>query len=292
MSGTESFNIKDLSSYFMEGSSNTGANPTQGAAADNSNATHSTRTVNIIDHSWSSTVRTISIYGLGGVRFAQLVQTGGSPLQRFSVIAGTVTAEACIKALNQAIIDPTYASRIFTSFGFTGSGKKEADLRLTEAGQTELKLQNPSSTSTPSTPSPSSNHDSLNKFLPEDGEIKEMFSNFFNKTVETFRPLLQEVEVNYSNELLADQIHNISIILFILSVILILLFFVFIFNILLLLSTDKIINYFNNRYIIWYLKVNKKFIAMEVFFLGLFISYVMYSLSLGLQFIATHPIKF
>lgn len=49
-------------------------------------------------------------------------------------------------------------------------------------------------------------------------------------------------------------------------------------------------NLFTNKYIRWYVNINMKLIGIEVFCLGSSILYFMYSLSKGLQYIATHPI--
>lgn len=61
-------------------------------------------------------------------------------------------------------------------------------------------------------------------------------------------------------------------------------------NMLFLIFGDKIITYFNNKWIRGYLNLTKKFIALEVFVGGGFILYFMYTLSRAAHFIATHPI--
>lgn len=53
---------------------------------------------------------------------------------------------------------------------------------------------------------------------------------------------------------------------------------------------DKIIKFFNNNFISWYLVLNKKFISIEIFILGSTKLYFMYTLSIGIRFIVTHPI--
>jgi len=63
-------------------------------------------------------------------------------------------------------------------------------------------------------------------------------------------------------------------------------------NLLVYINSDKIINYFNNKYIKWYVSLNKKIIRIELFYLGTAILYFMYTLSTGLHFLATHPITF
>ena len=61
-------------------------------------------------------------------------------------------------------------------------------------------------------------------------------------------------------------------------------------NVLIVINGDKIINFFTNKYIKLYVKWNMKLIGLEVFGLGASILYFMYNLSMGIRFIATHPI--
>ena len=61
-------------------------------------------------------------------------------------------------------------------------------------------------------------------------------------------------------------------------------------NILIYINMDKIIKIFNNKFIQWYLIINKKFLSIEIFILGSTILYFMYNLIKGIHFIATHPI--
>ena len=110
--------------------------------------------------------------------------------------------------------------------------------------------------------------------------------------ISILKPILVPVKVSYSNELLATQLYGISILLFLLCLLIIIMLIVFIVNLLVYLNTDKIINYFNNKYIKWYVSFNKKIIRIELFYLGSVILYFMYTLSSGLHFLATHPITF
>ena len=84
--------------------------------------------------------------------------------------------------------------------------------------------------------------------------------------------------------------NNATIILFIFSILIIGMIIVLLFNIFIYINMDKIIKFFNNKFIKWYLVFNKKFIAIEIFMLGSTIIYFMYNLSVGIRFIATHPI--
>jgi hypothetical protein len=79
--------------------------------------------------------------------------------------------------------------------------------------------------------------------------------------------------------------------LYILSIFIIILLIAFMINIILFLYSDKLITYFNNKYIKWYLNLNKKMIGIELWLLGGSILYFLYFLSNGIRFIATHPIN-
>ena len=130
------------------------------------------------------------------------------------------------------------------------------------------------------------------KFIPDGKGLEEFSNNLFSDFMGYFKPFLQPVKVDYSNELLANQIHDISILLFILSIFIIILIIAFMFNTLVYLYSDKISNYFTNKYIKMYVNFNKKIIGIELLFIGSSILYFMYILTYGIHFLATHPIVF
>ena len=53
-----------------------------------------------------------------------------------------------------------------------------------------------------------------------------------------------------------------------LSLIIVGLIIVLLLNIILYINMDRIINFFNNKYVKWYLVINKKFLTVEIFILG------------------------
>ena len=126
--------------------------------------------------------------------------------------------------------------------------------------------------------------------LFSNSEIDSYVNDLFNGLVETFGHILKPVSVNYSNEILSNQLYSISILLFILSIVILIILIAFLVNIISFMYSEKLLNYFTNKYIRWYLLLNKKFIGLELFFLGISILYFMYNLSYGIHFIATHPI--
>jgi len=127
--------------------------------------------------------------------------------------------------------------------------------------------------------------DHFNNFMGNDFSDK-----LLNNIVGLLKPVLSPVQVDYSNALLADQIYGIGIILFILSVSILILLLSFMINIIIFIYSDKLMNFFTNKYIRWYIAFNKKIIGIEICFLGGSILYFMYVLSYGIHFIATHPI--
>ena len=123
-------------------------------------------------------------------------------------------------------------------------------------------------------------------------DIPLSLEDFMTYFMDYLKPILQPIPVNYSNEVLADQINALAILLFLLSLIVIFLFVVFTINAIILIYREKLVNYFSNKYIRAYLKLNTSLIVLELFFLSTTIVYFLYTLSKGLQFIAQHPIIF
>lgn len=120
--------------------------------------------------------------------------------------------------------------------------------------------------------------------------IDDFSENLLNSVIKILQPVLEPVTVDYSQSMLAEQIYVISILLFILSVLIIFLLLAFMFNIIILTYSDKLMSLFTNKYIRWYIAFNKKIIGIEICFLGGSILYFMYMISYGIHFIATHPI--
>lgn len=98
--------------------------------------------------------------------------------------------------------------------------------------------------------------------------------------------------MDYSNELLANQIYLISILLFIISIAIVVLIIGLLINLIVYIYSDRIKDMFTNKFIRGYITLNKKFIGVEVeiFLVGGSILYFMLYLTFGLQFLATHRI--
>nr|AYE93333.1 hypothetical protein C0992_000018 [Termitomyces sp.]AYE93334.1 hypothetical protein C0992_000019 [Termitomyces sp.] len=128
-----------------------------------------------------------------------------------------------------------------------------------------------------------------NKFLP-DNNFSEFKEELLNNILEVIKPVLEPVTVDYSNEILANQIYVISVLSFILCIMIVLLIIGLLINIILFVYSDRIKEMFTNKFIRGYINLNKKVIGIEIFVLGGSILYFMYYLSYGLQFLATHRI--
>lgn len=130
--------------------------------------------------------------------------------------------------------------------------------------------------------------ETINKIVKESSSFVSDNLEFINDFLKLFKNILEPVNVSYSNELLANQINDIAIILFILSIL-----FIIIFNLLVIVYNDRLINKFKNKFIIWYLTINKKIIGIKIIFISITILYFMFQLSYGIHFFfATHPINF
>ena len=214
-------------------------------------------------------IRTMFIYGSGGYRLT-LLKGGGTPGSRAFVIGTTILGDALSKVVNNTINDPSYVRNQYINW----ANRNEGQVNVTIDDSTTSKLVEATSKSF------LSGGDSLGDFT------QELLNGVFDK----IKFILEPVQVNYSNEVLANQIYDLSILLFVLSLIIVGLIIVLLLNIILYINMDRIINFFNNKFVKWYLVINKKFLTVEIFILGGTILYFMYTLITGIQFIATHPI--
>ena len=225
------------------------------------------------DGSWSNTVKSIFIYGSGAFRL-HLTRNGGTPATRAFVIASTLAADALSRVVNNTINDPSYIKSHVINWKFVWQSKTEGAMSIEVDSDTAQKLAKASS----------------NKFLGDDINLNDLIQEYMSGVFNSLKFVLEPIQVNYSNEVLANQIYDLSILLFILSILITGLILVLLLNVLIYMNMDRIIKYFKNKYIRWYLFFNKKFLGIEIFMLGTSILYFMYNLSIGIRFIATHPI--
>lgn len=235
--------------------------------SDQTTSPNTTVQITHTDAGWSNSIRQIFIYGTGVFRLS-LLRAGGSPGQRSFIIATTLVSGAGTKAINNAINDPSYVKNHINNWKQIWKDSESVEIHVDNDKDSMTLIS-----------------DNFNNFMGNDFSDK-----LLNNIVGLLKPVLSPVQVDYSNALLADQIYGIGIILFILSVSILILLLSFMINIIIFIYSDKLMNFFTNKYIRWYIAFNKKIIGIEICFLGGSILYFMYVLSYGIHFIATHPI--
>nr|YP_010170416.1 hypothetical protein K8K84_mgp054 [Phanerochaete carnosa]QRZ60398.1 hypothetical protein [Phanerochaete carnosa] len=244
----------------------------EGTTTTPTNASTTTTTIIQNDGSWGNAVRTIFIYGTGAFRLSVL-KGGGTPGSRAFVIASTLAADSLSKVVNNTINVPSYVR----SHSINWTAMWEDFNRGAVKVQVDSETLNQLSEASP------------NKFIGDES-LRDLVQALISGMFDKFKFILEPMQVDYSNEVLANQIYDLSILLFILSILILGLIIVLLFNMFIYINMSKIIDFFDNKFIRWYLVLNKKFITIEIFILGSTILYFMYTLSIGILFIATHPI--
>lgn len=260
------YQVNDLISYMV----NSGVGTTSTSATTTTQIVHD-------DGSWANGIRSLFIYGTGAFRLG-LQRGGGTAASRSFVIATTIAADGLSRAINNTINDPNYVQNHIASWRAIWADQNNGVAEVKVDSATQQLLQNASTNSNSS------------QFLGDGGGLDALANNLITNIIEHLKFILEPVQVSYSNKVLATQIYDISILLFILSILIIGLFIAFIINVFILVNTDKILNFIKNKYIRWYVIFNKKIINIEIFILGGSLLYFMYTLSIGIRFIATHPV--
>ncbi len=238
--------------------------------------------------SWSNGIRSLFIYGTGVLRIS-LLKGGGTPSSKAFVIASTIGADTLVNNLFNIINDPKYIRSQVENWKTIWNGKNDTAHIYVDG---DKETSNIVDTIAKSNDNSAFSSVLNNNFISDGNGLDDLSNKILSFIMDICIPFLKPVNVSYSNELLATQLYGISILLFILCILIIILLIAFMVNLLVYINSDKIINYFNNKYIKWYVSLNKKIIRIELFYLGIAIIYFMYTLSTGLHFLATHPITF
>jgi hypothetical protein len=123
-----------------------------------------------------------------------------------------------------------------------------------------------------------------------DIDFAKIYDSVISKIVNYLNYVFEPVQHTFTIEVMSNHIQNISLLLFILTAILLIFFISLLFNITLFLFSERLMSYFTNKYILWYLKFNKKLIAFEIIILSGWIGYLLYVLLKGLHYLGTHPV--
>lgn len=261
------------------------------------------------DDSWSNTIRTIFVYGTGSARWYFNLTRGGTPIQRLMIIGGTLVTDGVGRIIQHAVNDPNYILANATNWRSIINGSQSAnvyvDPRTVQSQQSQISganrgggagsnssslFENGVSNSTGSGSAGSG--EASKSIIGGDIDLGKISETIISKIAEYLDYIFEPVQVSFSNEILSNQIHNMSILLWILTVCLSIFFISLLVNIALFIFSDRLMKYFTNKYILWYLSFNKKVIGFEIVMLSGWIIYLLYILLTGLHYIAIHPIIF
>lgn len=241
---------------------------------------------------WSSTFTSIFIYGTAAIHL-HVFKAPGKGFTKISTAFGAFAIDMGGKFIENAINFPSYIRDQIKIWKVMWSKDKSG---AESKGSVDTDVS--SDTNLISEVNEINKTTELNNvatFLPSSsltsGENNSEISTLFNELVNPIIQTLKPQQVDYSVELLMDQHHFIALCLFIMTISALFLFFVFLYNILLIIYKDKILNYFTNKYIVLYLKLQFKILNIETIVLALLIIYYFYFLIIGLQFLAIFPIS-
>ena len=240
------------------------------------------------DGSWSNAIRSLFIYGTGGYRL--YLTRNGSPGSRFVIVGGSIFANNVGRFLANSINDPNYLKNYLNAWrvSLDSNNEETAIVNVSQGDGIDQAISQVQSEV--QTQAQSTSQSLSNNFISNINGLDDFTNKLTNNLMSYFTKFLEPIQVSYSQEELANQIYGISILLFALSITIIVLIIFLLINIIVFTYSDKLINYFKNKYIKLYISINKKFIGIEIFLLGSSIIYFMYNLSYGIYFIATHPI--
>lgn len=268
-------------------------------ASDTTTITQQTQTtITQIIHNdgyWSNAIRSLFIYGSGGYHL--YLTRSGTPGFRFMIVGGSIFADNISRILINYINDPNYLRNYLNAWRFNLDSNNENTgiVNVSPGNSVDQAISQAHSQATQSAgqsqvKSAAPNLGNSNNFISDINGLDDLTNKLTDNIMSYLKHFLEPVQVNYSNDLLANQIYGISILLFALSVTIIILLIFLLINIVIFTYNEKLINYFSNKYIKLYITINKKFIGIEIFLLGSSLLYFIYILSYGIHFIATHPV--
>ena len=224
-------------------------------------------------------IRTLLIYGFGGMKLHAL--RSGTPSSRFIALGATVLTDNATKFLSHTVNDPTFLRSHIENWKIIYKNATHAEIDISGSEATVKEASKLDLSSVNNTP----------KFLPDGNfSIEDLSNKGIEFILEFFRDLIAPQPSPFSNEVLSLQKHDITILLFFLSIGIFILIIFLLFNILLVLNGDRLKNYFKNKYIKWYIDINIKFITIEAFISGSLILMFMFELIKGILYLVQHPL--
>ena len=302
-------NLTGNSGIPENGGSNPGGLPGGSSNSGPFGGYHTNRQIVHEDGSWSDTIRSIFIYGTGAIRFHLL--RNGPPSQRIFILGGALIADGTSRFIQNAVNDPNYVLAHVTNWRAIWRGSDTVDVDISQDTRTENIVQSVTNSNSASGPV-NNNSSSLSNEnnsgltgssdLPEPTKniiggdlnlkVKEIFENIMDKIAEYLDYIFQPIPLDFPIQVMSNQIQNLSILLWILTICLCIFFISLLINITLYLFSDKLLKYFKNKYLLIYINFNKKVIVFEIIMLSIWIFYLLYILLTGLHYIAIHPVIF
>lgn len=271
--------------------------------------THHTNTQIIHDDgSWSNGIRNLFIYGTGGYRMIMNARRGGTPAQQLFIISTTILAESTSRVLINSLNDPTYLRAHISNIRAIFGDNDSASVFLDSNAMAAATGANSSSTLAGSTlgVGPESNTEIINGSVISSGSVSggtdeiaksmvgidfaKIYDSVLSKIVNYLNYMFEPVQHTFTIDVMSNHIQNLSLLLFILTAIISIFFISLLFNVTLFIFSDRLKSYFTNKYILWYIKFNKKMIAFEIIILSGWIGYLLYVNLTGLHYLATHPV--
>ena len=244
------------------------------------------------DNTWATTIRTLFIYGTAGMIIC-LKRGNTTAFRKVTTGVGALFADSASKVVEHSINDPSYLRAHYTNWKMIwkkdSNGNQLNDtVNVDISGDTQLTSQILKEINQTNQASGSSD---TSTFLPSFDNIHEQLSSLTNDLMLPIINALKPQPVDYPIELLMDQHHVVSISLFILTITSLIFFIILLYNIILLMYKDKILNIFKNKYILMYLNLQFKIIVIENIFLIILMLNNFYFLLMGLHFLAVFPIN-
>jgi len=190
------------------------------------------------DGSWSKTIRSLFVYGTGGARFWYSLSRGGSPLQISFIIGSTLAAGGFSRLLQNSINDPSFVRQHAVNLrAMWNSNPTDSVNVFLDPATSQRFIENQSNASegaqisnsgsgtgllsgigNSSGGNTSGSGETANSIIGVDIDFHQIAETILKKISAYLDYFFEPVLVNFSNELLAIQIQNLSFILFFITV--------------------------------------------------------------------------
>jgi hypothetical protein len=195
------------------------------------------------------------------LRYWANVSRGGTPAQRFFIISASIATDGGGRILLNILNDPAYVRNharnwellLQSNGGVRVNVDPETDqiLKIAESSGSGPALIIGSGTTGGTVPGSGidGSGEIAKSLFGLDIDFSNLSETILNKLASYLGYILKPVAVDFPIELLSSQIHFIGILLFVLTIFLVIFFFSLLFNITIFLLSDRLLAYFQNKYI-------------------------------------------